>query len=60
MKRLSPLVALVVTLPILVMLNASPADTSIPDNDSTTGVSKTTNSSASVAIEITMTELPSE
>ena len=54
MKRLILLIALVVMLPMLVVLDASPADTSIPDNELITSQIEASNSSASVTITITM------
>ncbi len=55
MKRLILLVALAVILPVLVVLDTSFADTSIPDNEITTSQIGTTNPSASATITITMT-----
>ena len=54
MKRLILLIALVVMLPMLVVLDASPADTSIPDNELITSQIEASNSSASATITITM------
>ena len=53
-KRLIPLIGLVVMLPVLVVLDASPADSSIPDNERTTSQIEASNSSASATITITM------
>ena len=59
MKRLIPLIALVVILaglPVLVVSDtgASPTDSSIPDNEITTSQTEARNSSASTTITITM------
>ena len=59
MKRLIPLIALVVilaSLPILVVSDtgASPTDSNIPDNEITTSQTEASNSSASGVITITM------
>ena len=54
MKRLALLIALVVMLPVLMVLDASPADTSIPDNEITTSQTEASNSSESTTITITM------
>ena len=53
-KRLILLITLVVTLPVLVVLDASLADSSIPDNELTTSQTEASNSSASAGIMITM------
>jgi len=55
MKRLIPLIALVVILAVLVVLDASFADTSVPDNEITASQTEAGNSSASATITITMT-----
>ena len=60
MKRLILLIALVVMLPVLVVLDASLADSSIPDNEITTSQTEASNSSASVTITITMTGVLNE
>ena len=59
-KRLIPLIALVVILaglPVLVVSDtgASPTDSNIPDNELTTSQTEASNSSASATITITMT-----
>ena len=59
-KRLIPLIALVVILagiPVLVVSDtgASPTDSNIPDNEITTSQTEASNSSASGTITITMT-----
>ena len=54
MKRLILLIALVVMLPVLVVLDASLADGSIPDNELITSPIEASNSSASATITITM------
>ena len=54
MNRLALLIALVVILPVLVMLDASPAVSNIPDNEITTSQTEASNSSASATITITM------
>jgi len=53
-KRLILLIALVVVLPVLVVLDASLADTSIPENELTTTRTRAGNSSAIAGITITM------
>jgi len=53
-KRLILLIALVVMLPVLVVLDASLADSSIPDNELITSQIEASNSSASATITITM------
>lgn len=55
MKSLILLIALVVMLPVLVVLDASLADSSIPDNEITASQTEVNNSSASAVITITMT-----
>lgn len=60
MKRLIFLVALTILLAGLVLFDLSDtaisiADTSVPDNQLTSNVSKASNSSASAGIRITMT-----
>jgi len=64
-KRLVTIVAPVILIVGLVLLGLSDthiaiADTSIPDNEVTTSVSKASNSSASATIMITMYALPHE
>ena len=54
MKSQILLIALVVMLPVLVVLDASLADTSIPDNEITNSQIEVSNSSASATITITM------
>ena len=54
MKRLVLLVALIVMLPVLVVLDASLADSSLPDNELITNQIEASNSSASASITITM------
>ena len=57
MKRLIPLIALVLILaglPVVVMSDTSPTDSSIPDNEITTSQNEASNSSASGTITITM------
>lgn len=54
MKRLILLITLVVTLPVLVVLDASLADSSIADNEITTSQTEASDSSASATITITM------
>jgi len=53
-KRLIILIALVVMLPVLVVLDASLANSSIPDNELITSQIEASNSSASATITITM------
>lgn len=60
MKRLIPLIALVVMLPVLVVLDASLADSNIPDNEITASQTEASNSSASATITITMTGVSSD
>jgi len=59
-KRLVPLIAIVVKLaelPVLVVSDTgtSLTDSNVPDNEMTTGQTKASNSSASATITITMT-----
>lgn len=59
MKRLIPLIALVVILaglPVLVVsdTSASPSDSNIPDNEITASQTEASNSSASATLTITM------
>ena len=54
MKRLVLLIVLVVILPVVVVLDASPADSNIPDNELNTSQTEASNSSASARITITM------
>jgi len=59
-KRLVLLIALVVILPVLVVLDTSPAESNIPDNEITASQTETGNSSASASITITMTGVLNE
>lgn len=54
MERLILLIALVVILPVLVMLDASLAESNIPDNEITASQTEASNSSANATITITM------
>lgn len=60
MERLILLIALVVILPVLRVLDTSPADSSIPDNEIATIQTEASNSSASATITITMTGVLNE
>jgi len=58
--RLIVLIALIAILPVLITLDGSLANSSIPDNEITTRQTGANNSSASAAITITMTGMPNE
>lgn len=65
MKKLIPLIALIVilaSLPVLVVSDtgASVSDSNIPDNELTTSRTEASNSSASATITITMTGILNE
>lgn len=54
MERLILLIALVVILPVLLVLDTSPADSNIPDKEVTASQTEASNSTASATITITM------
>ena len=65
MKRLTVLVIVAILLTGLVLLGLSDtsisvADTSVPNNETTSAISQASNSSASATIKITMTTVPDE
>ena len=60
MERLILLIALVVILPVLMVLDASPADSISADNEITTSQIEASNSSASATITITMYSVADE
>jgi hypothetical protein len=59
-KRLILLIALIVMLPVLVVLDASLADSTSADNEITTSQTEANNSSTTATITITMTGVLNE